>query len=123
MAAGKYSFIIEQGATFERQVIYTDSAGARVNLTGYSARMQIRPTADSNVLYLSISSTVGADGSGLVITPVSGTVDITISALSSSYLTFSEAVYDLELYSGSGATEYVTRLLEGNVKLKKNVTR
>jgi hypothetical protein len=33
-------------------------------------------------------------------------------------LTFDEAAYDLELYSAS----YVTRILEGKVKLSKEVT-
>ena len=123
MAAGRYSFIIEQGATFQRQVRYTNSSGDPVDLSNYSARMQIRPSADSNIVYVRLTGTVGNDGSGLVITAASGTVDITISALSSSMLSFTEAMYDLEIYSGSGDTEFVTRLLEGNVKLKKNVTR
>lgn len=123
MAAGRYSFIIEQGATFQRQVRYTDSNGSPVDLSNYGARMQIRPSPDSNVVIVNLTSTPGADGSGLVITPSSGTINITISAASSSTLTFTEAFYDLEIYSGSGVTEFVTRLLEGNVKLKKNVTR
>jgi len=123
MAAGRYSFVIEQGATFQRQIIYTDADGDRVDLSNYGARMQIRPTVDSNVVLVNLTSTLGSDGSGLRITAASGTIDIIISALSSSYLSFTEATYDLEIYSGSGATEFVTRLLEGNVKLKKNVTR
>lgn len=123
MAAGRYSFVIEQGATFQRRVEYTDSLGVPVDLTSYSARMQIRPSFTSNTVYVNLTSTLGSDGSGISINAASGTLDIVISALSSSYLSFTEAVYDLEIYSGSGATEYVTRLLEGNVKLKQNVTR
>ena len=42
MASGKYTFIIEQGATTDFEVVWTDSAGDRVDLTNYQARMQIR---------------------------------------------------------------------------------
>lgn len=123
MAAARYSFTIEQGATFQRNVVYTDSTGSVVDLSNYGARMQIRPNVDSSDVYVSLSSTIGDDGSGLLITPTSGSIQIIISAVSSSMLTFNEAKYDLEIYSGSGDTEFVTRLLEGNVKLSKNVTR
>ena len=43
------------------------------------------------------------------------------SANSSSLLNFNEASYDLELATGS-EFPIVTRLLEGNVKLSKNIT-
>jgi hypothetical protein len=42
-----------------------------------------------------------------------------ISAASSSALNFGEALYDLELVRGNE----VTRLLEGKIKLSKNVTK
>jgi hypothetical protein len=48
----------------------------------------------------------------------SGSIGMTISAVSSSLLNFDEASYDIELYSGS----FVNRLLEGKVKLSKEVT-
>ena len=38
-------------------------------------------------------------------------------------LNFDEAYYDLELYDGSGSCAYTIRLLEGKVKLSKQVTR
>ena len=43
MAAGIYDIIIEQGATFTLSATWKDSAGAAINLTSYSARMQVRP--------------------------------------------------------------------------------
>jgi hypothetical protein len=42
MAAGKYSFIIEQGSTLNFEVQYKDSASTTINLSGYSGKMQIR---------------------------------------------------------------------------------
>lgn len=123
MAAGRYSITIEQGATFELVATYKNSSGTPVDLTSYGARMQIRSTHDSNVTLVSLTTTLDSDGSGITITPSSGSLYIRLSAASSSALNFSQGVYDLEIYSGSGNTEYVTRILEGNVKLYKQVTR
>ena len=126
MAAGKYSFIIEQGATTNLNVQWTDASGSVVDLTGYQARMQIRPGIEASDVYISLSSSLSPDGTGLNLsgsngyTPVeSGSVGIYISAYSSSLLNFTEAYYDLEMING----REVTRLLEGKVRLSKNVTR
>lgn len=54
MTATKYVMVIEQGATFELPIAYFKDASMSlpVNLTGYTAHMQIRPTADSSkILY------------------------------------------------------------------------
>jgi hypothetical protein len=126
MAAGKYSFTIEQGATTNIQVNWTDESGSAIDLNGYHARMQIRPFAESSEVYLSLSSSLTEDGTGILMSgstgdlPLSsGSVAIYISADSSSLLNFEQAVYDLEMVTGSS----VTRLLEGRVQLSKNVTR
>jgi len=126
MAAGKYSFIIEQGATTDFEIVWKDSTGTKVNLTNYHARMQIRSDYGSEgTLYTSLSSSLKADGTGLNLSgsngnnPLSsGSIGIFISAASSSAFDFKEAKYDLEVVSGS----YVTRLLEGKIKLNKEVT-
>ena len=126
MAAGKYSFIIEQGATTNFQINWNDESGSSGDLSGYQARMQIRPNIDSSEVLLSLSSSLSADNTGInlsgsnFITPVqSGSIGIYISAHSSSLLSFGEAFYDLEMVKANE----VTRLLEGKVKLSKNVTR
>lgn len=125
MAAGKYSFIIEQGATTNFQINWTDESGSAVNLSGYHGRMQLRTSYDSTPL-ISLSSSLKADGTGVNlsgsngVTPLaSGAIAVYISAVSSSLLDFGEAMYDLELVKGNE----VTRLLEGKVKLSKNVTK
>ena len=126
MAAGKHSFIIEQGATTNLNIQWTNKSGSAVDLTGYQARMQIRPGIEASDVYISLSSSLSPDGTGLNLsgsngeTPVeSGSVGIYISAYSSSLLNFTEAYYDLEMING----REVTRLLEGKVRLSKNVTR
>lgn len=127
MSAGKYSFTIEQGATTNFEVKYTDNNGNPIDLTGYQGRMQIRSAIGGEV-YISLSSSLGPCGTGLNFSgssgttpPTSGSIGVYISAVSSSALNFNEGVYDLEIYSGSGC-EYVVRLLEGKVKLSKEVT-
>jgi hypothetical protein len=126
MAAGRYSFVVEQGATTNFQINWTDESGSAIDLSGYHARMQIRPTVESTTIYLSLSSSLESDGTGINLsgsnfeTPLqSGSLAIYISADSSSLLDFNEAYYDLEMVKQNT----VTRLLEGKVKLSKNVTR
>jgi hypothetical protein len=125
MAAARYSFIVEQGATTNIQLKWEDASGS-INLSGYSGRMQIRPTVESSTVYLTLSSSLDADGTGLnmsgsdgVTAVQSGSIGIYISATKSAQLNFETAYYDLEMMSGNE----VTRLLEGQVKLSKNVTR
>jgi hypothetical protein len=129
MSAGRYSFTIEQGTTFQLELIYKDSNQTPVDLTGYSGRMQLRPTVDSNTIYLTLSSSLNADGTGLNFSgssgtnpPSSGSIGIYIASCTSSLLNFTNAYYDLEIYSGSNCP-YTVRLIEGQVQLSKEVTR
>ena len=134
MAAGRYSFVIEQGATTDFEVIYNNNTGTPVDLTGFTARMSIRQSQIStSQLYITLSSSLGPCGTGLNLSgsqtsagyphPLSsGSVGIYISAASSSVLSFNEGYYDLELMSGSGDCTTVTRLLMGAVRLSNEVT-
>jgi hypothetical protein len=132
MAAGKYSFVIEQGATTNFEIQYTDSNNDPIDLTGYTGRMQIASNYASDntrTVYLTLSSSLNADGTGLNFSgsngttpPTSGSIGIYISACTSSLLTFNIAKYDLEIYSGSGACPYTVRLLEGQISLSNQVT-
>lgn len=126
MSAGKYSFIIEQGSTVNFGINYQDSTGSAISLANYSAKMQIRPTIASTEIYSTLSSSLYADNTGINMSgssgaqdPASGSIGIFMSATSSSLLNFVEAVYDLEITSGS----VVTRILEGKIQLSKEVTR
>jgi hypothetical protein len=132
MAAGKYSFIIEQGATTDFEIQYTYSTGTPIDLTGYSGRMQIASNYASDntrTVYLTLSSSINDDGTGLNFSgsngntpPTSGSIGIYIAACTSSLLTFPSAKYDLEIYSGSSDCPLTIRLLEGQVSLSNQVT-
>jgi hypothetical protein len=130
MAAGKYSFVIEQGATTDFELIYRDSDGNPIDLTKYQARMQIRSAqTSSSEIYLTLSSSLQSDGTGLnmsgssgINSPESGSIGIFISYLTSSLLNFTQGFYDLEIATGSAEQARVTRVLEGVIQVSKNIT-
>ena len=125
MSAGRYNLIIEQGSTYNLELQYKTQAGYALDLTGYGGCMHIRPAVGSPTIYLDLSSSLKPDGTGLNFSgstgnkdPKSGSIAIYISAATSSMLNFGDAVYDLEIFSGS----IVTRIIEGRVRLSKEVT-
>lgn len=115
MTAGIYNFIIEQGATWNPIITWKDNTGTAINLTGYSARLQIRDAINSISTIVSLTS-----ASGITLGGSAGTIAPLLSATATAALDFDDAVYDLELVSGSGI---VYRLLQGSVSLSKEVTR
>jgi hypothetical protein len=124
--------IIRKGATFKRRIEYFVDNQPR-NLTDYHARMQFRPNPNSTVIDLTLSSSIGIDGSGLNLTPFSGSVQlplesgsigIQISAYSSSLLpSDQEAYFDLFIMSGSGLSYYSELVYEGKAKFISSITR
>jgi hypothetical protein len=116
MAAGKYDFYIEQGATFNRTIVWKDSSEDPVNLTGYTARMQVRKTVNSDTTILSLTTENGKIALGGAL----GTITLTLAPADTETLESFCGVYDLELKSGS---DFVTRLLEGQVTISREVTR
>jgi len=114
--AGQYNIIADQGATFTRTVTWNDSSGSPVNLTGYSARMQVRQRYVSTSTVLSLSS----PSSGITLGTSNGQITITASATVMAAIEAGEYRYDLELVSLSGV---VTRLLMGSFTVRAEVTR
>ena len=118
MAAGVYHILIEAGAKFERQIAVLEADGITPrNLSGYTARMQVRETRQSATKILDLAST-GLTPK-ITVTGAQGLIDIALTATDTAALDFESAEYDLEIVNG---TE-VERLLEGNVRLSKEVTR
>lgn len=113
-APGKVNLAIYQGATYDKTFTWIVS-DVPVNLTGYTARMKVRPTVSSSTVYLDLTTANGK----IVLGGSAGTVQLLLSATETAALTFTTGVYDLELVSGST----VTRLIEGNVTVSKEVTR
>ena len=111
---GTYNITCYQGADWDRTFTITQS-GTALNLSGYSAAMQVREAADSTAYLLSLTS-----GTGITLGGTAGTVAVTITSTQSSAISAGSYAYDLELIAGAGS---VTRLLQGAFTVVGNVTR
>lgn len=129
MAAGVYNMAVDQGATYIRTFTwYACSCGCEsscgcgtssstpVDLTGFTADMQIRQTVQSATILYQASTTNGA----IVLGGALGTITLTIPASATTGFTWNKGVYDLNLTSSGGI---VTRLLQGTVVVSPEVTR
>lgn len=86
-----------------------------VDLAGYTGRMQIRgKITDADVL-LELTTANG----GIIIDDTTKTITILITAAQSALLTFSSAVYSLELVQGVEVVPFLT----GSISLVQEVTR
>jgi zona occludens toxin (predicted ATPase) len=116
MAAAQYDFEVEQGATLLKPIVWKDSTGAAVNLTGYTAKMQVRRSVASDDVLLELSNANGT----LTITPLTGTVTMVFSAATTAAIDWKRGKYDLELTAADGT---VTRLIEGEITVSLEITR
>ena len=114
MGAGVYHMKLEQGSTFGLTITYKDSNGTAINLTGYSARMQMRRTYEDSALI-----ELTTDNGRITLGGSAGTVTLTIAAGDTAALPSVEGVYDLELVSG----DIVDKLLAGTFTVAREVTR
>ena len=114
--AGTYNFICNQGATFKRQLTWTDSSNTAINLTSYTSRMQVRANVNSNATIVALTT----ENSRIALGGANGTVTLTIDANTTANIAAGLYVYDLEVVSSGNE---VTRLIEGNFKVTAEVTR
>lgn len=115
MAIIDYDISTEQGSSLSRVVTYTDASGNPVNLTGYTARMQVRPRASSGYAYLTFTSPSG----GITLGGTTGTITILVDGSVTSAVPAGRYVYDLEVVNGS----YVDKVMGGDFVLSAEVTR
>lgn len=113
MPAAKKNLVIEQKATFRKRLIWRDARKRAIDLTGYTARMQVRDAAGELLADLSTENgliTLGA---------APGAIDLLIQATQTRTMSFQQALYDLKMIAPDG-TEI--RLLEGRVTLSLGQT-
>lgn len=115
--AGLYNIIADQGATFSRSITWKDSAKRPINITGYTARMHVRPTAESSTITLALTTENGR----IQIEGPTGRVTMTVSAADMANVTAGKYVYDLELIAP--ITGIVNRIIQGNFAVRAEVTR
>lgn len=117
MTAAYYKIQVEQGATWRRVLTVKDEAGEAVDLTGYTARMDVRESADSHEPLLRLGT---GTGGGITVDGAAGQVTLLIADETSAAWAWRHGVYDLELESPGGEVE---RLLRGEFVVDREVTR
>lgn len=115
MSAGRHNIEIEQGATWSLLLRYRTEPDTPVDLTGATARMQVRATYESDVALISLTTENGR----ISIAEQSGEIALSIEATATEALPAGLYVYDVEVVRGAS----VARLLAGRAKVSPEVTR
>jgi hypothetical protein len=112
--ASTKNFEVDQGATFSFQIEYLDSNDNPIDLTGSTAKMQIRDTKGGKQLVTTLStpSSNGINIAGNMIT-------VTIPANATNKLIFPKSAYDILVTDTNGNK---IRILEGFLTLDRSVT-
>lgn len=113
--ANVYNLQIDAGATFILPIEWKDSNGTGMNLTSYTGRMQIRRTILASDFQVELTT---ENGGIEFVSAAVGTFRVVISPTQTA--TLQNGVYDLEMVSSEGQ---VTRLIQGDVTISKEVTR
>jgi hypothetical protein len=112
-----------QGAYWSQRIEWQDALAAPVDLTGYTARMQVRKTFDSDDVIVELTTTNGRITLGDPL-PTDGVILLEIEATATDDLpaTLSDRKwrYDLELVPAGGQ---VRRLMQGKFIVSLEVTR
>ncbi len=103
--------LIEQNATFSTTVNVVDSAGAAVNLYGYSASTQMRKSYYATSATI-ITSTITGNANG--------EITLSMTAANTANLTPGRSVFDLLITAPNGTK---TRVIEGIVVISPGVTQ
>ena len=116
MGASLYNFEIEQGSSFKMSLIYKDSNGDPIDITGWCARLTWKTSANSTQTFSSFN-----------IEGTLGKINLLFPAGTTNGFTFNNAKYDLELQSDelhyNQGGKYVTRLLYGTVNIQKRFSK
>ena len=113
--SNEVNFILTRGATFNPELIWENSDGTVVNLTGYTARMDVRADPTSAELLTQLLT-----GSGITIDGPNGKISLLIASATTKTFLWTSAAYDLFLTSGTGI---VTALIFGRIIMKEAVTK
>jgi hypothetical protein len=112
-----YDIVVDQGATLNRSIALKSSAKHVVTLAGYTARMDIREKIASSTTILELTT----PNHGLTIDATAGAITILITPSQTAAFVPGVYVYDLELEETN--TGVVTRVLQGNLTVRAEVTK
>jgi hypothetical protein len=112
MTAARYDLVIDQGSDFAIEFTVNESGSAK-NLTGYTARAQLRPTKSSSALTATFLCSIP--------TPANGKIFMSLANAVTTGLAAGRFFYDLEIFNANDVN--VQRLLFGEVTITQEVTR
>lgn len=87
-----------------------------VDITGWSANMQVKTTATATTNILSLTTGNGR----IILGDDAGTIQLLVDSTTMAALSVGKYVYDLELISGSGIK---TTIIKGGFTINQDVTR
>lgn len=113
--AGQKNFEVDQNATFTFVVEYKDNEGNAIDLTGASAKMQVRDTKGGNKLAVTLSSLEG----NIMIDGPEGKLIVKMTPTQTNKLFYPKSSYDIMVIDSNGNK---IKLLEGFMTLSRSVT-
>jgi len=125
MAAAKYDFAIEQGTSFRLSLIYKDSEGNPMDLTGWCARIIWKTSSTTTQIFSSNNN--DHDVYRFEIDEPNGKLTLLFPSTTTNSFNFNTAKYDLELQSPddlyNGGGKYTTRILYGVITIVKRFSQ
>jgi hypothetical protein len=112
----KIKLPFRQGETFRKRFRWASPSGVPIDLTGCTARLQVRPDVESPTVLVDLTTENG----GIKLGGVDGTIDMFVSATDTAAYTWESGVHDLEIEHPNGD---VKTLAYGSASLAKEVTR
>ena len=114
MNPGRYNLAVYQGTTFDLKPVWK-IGGVPVNLTNYSADMQVRYATDTGVI-VELSTSNG----NATIDAAYGRVNLHLDATTTAGLPIGTYQYDLNLTNNTDGTVY--KILQGTFVVNASVT-
>jgi hypothetical protein len=121
VVATRYDLPLRQNSDYDLvvQAWADDAHTVPLNITNYSAKLVIRPTARSATIYDTIN-VVAYPATGLTINGPAGQITLHITAAQTLTYTWISGVYDLIITAASGSPQKC--IAEGDVTVSSRVT-
>ena len=114
--AGQKNFEVDQNATFSFIVEYKDNNGLPIDLTGASAKMQVRDTKGGAKLAFTLTS---PSTGGIAIDAALGKLTLKMTPTQTNKLFYPKSSYDI-MVTDSNSNKI--KLVEGFLSLSRSVT-
>lgn len=114
MNPGRYNITVYNGTTFQLSPVWKVD-NLPVDVTGYTADMQVRQFVDSSTILVELSTTNGR----ITIDGALGQINLALTSTETAGLTPGSYIYDLNIQSPGG---YVYKIIQGAFVVNASVT-